>query len=192
MAIVMGWSFTTSDALNVTLPDEMRERKNASRVSTACQRSTQHGNDFSCQLVGTRSCLPREKSCACARAMQSILQTFGRKNWLELVTIHMYTITSTRGFMSEARLPIHPYAELFPPMGHPEFDRLCGDIATNGLQEPIVLHEGKVLEGRNRYLACLARQVPPHFRDYAGECGSPRALVGARNTYRRHLTATPR
>src|SRR5438105_1584748 len=62
--------------------------------------------------------------------------------------------------MTETRLPIHPYAELFPPMGHPEFDRLCGDIAVNGLQEPIVLHEGKVLEGRNRYLACLARRVP--------------------------------
>ena len=33
--------------------------------------------------------------------------------------------------MSETRLPIHPYAELFPPMVHPEFDRLCGDIAVN-------------------------------------------------------------
>ena len=80
--------------------------------------------------------------------------------------------------MSEIRLPIHPYAELFPPMVHPEFDRLCGDIAVNGLQESIVLHEGKVLEGRNRYLACLARQVAPRFREYAGECGSPLAFVG--------------
>jgi len=94
--------------------------------------------------------------------------------------------------MSETRLPIHPYAELFPPMGHPEFDRLCGDIAVNGLQEPIVLHEGKVLEGRNRYLACLARRVPPYFREYAGECGSPLAFIVARNLYRRHLTESQR
>ena len=36
--------------------------------------------------------------------------------------------------MSESRLPIHPYAELFPQMVFPEFDRLCGDILLNGLQ----------------------------------------------------------
>ena len=70
--------------------------------------------------------------------------------------------------MSESRLPIHPYAELFPQMNSAEFDRLCGDILRNGLQEEIVLHEGQVLEGRHRYLACLARQVPPRFRAYAG------------------------
>jgi hypothetical protein len=41
--------------------------------------------------------------------------------------------------MSESRLPIHPYAELFPAMFSPEFDRLCGDILLNGLQEAIVI-----------------------------------------------------
>jgi hypothetical protein len=94
--------------------------------------------------------------------------------------------------MSEQRLPIHPYAELFPAMNHPEFDRLCGDIAVNGLQEEIVLYEGHVLEGRNRYLACLARGVTPRFREYAGECGSPLAFVVTRNLHRRHLTESQR
>jgi hypothetical protein len=94
--------------------------------------------------------------------------------------------------MSEQRLPIHPYAELFPAMSHPEFDRLCGDIAVNGLQEEIVLYEGKVLEGRNRYLACLARGVTPRFREYAGECGSPLAFVVTRNLHRRHLNESQR
>jgi hypothetical protein len=94
--------------------------------------------------------------------------------------------------MSEQRLPIHPYAELFPVMSHPEFDRLCGDIASNGLQEEIVLYEGHVLEGRNRYLACLARGVPPRFREYAGECGSPLAFVVTRNLHRRHLNESQR
>jgi hypothetical protein len=94
--------------------------------------------------------------------------------------------------MSETRLPIHPYAELFPPMSSPEFDQLCGSIATLGLEEEIVLHEGKVLEGRHRYLACLARQVTPRFRNYAGECGSPLAFVVAKNLHRRHLTESQR
>jgi hypothetical protein len=79
--------------------------------------------------------------------------------------------------MLESRLPMHPYAEFFPPMSPPEFDRLCGDILQHGLQEEIVVHEGQVLEGRHRYLACLAKGVLPRFRAYAGECGSPLALV---------------
>src|SRR5438132_11709670 len=94
--------------------------------------------------------------------------------------------------MSEQRLPIHPYAELFQGMSHPEFDRLCGDIAVNGLQEEIVVYVGKVLEGRNRYLACLARGVTPRFRDYAGECGSPLVFVVTRNLHRRQLTESRR
>ena len=94
--------------------------------------------------------------------------------------------------MSETRLPIHPYAELFPPMSSPEFDQLCGSIATLGLEEEIVLHEGKVLEGRHRYLACLARKVTPRFRNYAQECGSPLAFVVAKNLHRRHLTESQR
>ena len=61
--------------------------------------------------------------------------------------------------MSESRLPIHPYAEIFPPMSSPEFDGFCGDILQKGLQEPIVLHEGKVLDGWHRYLACLVEGV---------------------------------
>jgi hypothetical protein len=94
--------------------------------------------------------------------------------------------------MSEQRLPIHPYAEIFPPMIHPEFDRLCGDIAVNGLQDEIVLYEGKVLDGRHRYLACLARMVTPRFREYAGECGSPLSYVVSRNLHRRQLTESQR
>jgi hypothetical protein len=94
--------------------------------------------------------------------------------------------------MSEQRLPIHPYAELFPPMTLAEFEQLCDDIQQHGLQEDIVVHEGKVLEGRNRYLACLARGLEARFRPYAGECGSPLAFVVARNLHRRHLTESQR
>src|SRR5260370_6733163 len=64
--------------------------------------------------------------------------------------------------MSELRLPIHPYAELFPLMSPAEFDRLCDDILHNGLQEEIVVHEGQVLEGRHRYLPALPiKCLPP-------------------------------
>ena len=90
--------------------------------------------------------------------------------------------------MSESRLPIHPYAEIFPPMSSPEFDGFCGDVLQKGLQEPIVLHEGKVLDGCHRYLACLVKGVPPRFSQYAGDCGSPLAFVVSKNLKRRQLS----
>src|SRR2546428_14034708 len=81
--------------------------------------------------------------------------------------------------MSEARLPIHPYAAIFP---------VITAIASQGLLEEIILHEGKVLDGWHRYLACRVKQVPPRLRDYAGECGCPLHFVLAKNIDRRHLT----
>jgi len=94
--------------------------------------------------------------------------------------------------MSESRLPIHPYAQLFPPLTVTEFDALCGAILLRGLHEDIVLHEGKVLDGWHRYLACLAKGVTPRFRPYAGEGGSPLAFVVDKNLNRRHMTESQR
>jgi hypothetical protein len=90
--------------------------------------------------------------------------------------------------MSESRLPFHPYAELFPRMTNAEFEGLCGDIARKGLLEDIIRYEGKILEGRERYVACERRKVPPRFREYAGECGSALEFVVSKNLHRRHLT----
>jgi hypothetical protein len=42
----------------------------------------------------------------------------------------------------------HRYANLFPLMEGPEFAELVEDIRANGLHEPIMLHEGKILDGR--------------------------------------------
>jgi hypothetical protein len=90
--------------------------------------------------------------------------------------------------MSESRLLIHPYAALFPPMTGPEFDGLCRSLARDGLEEPIVLYEGMILDGRSRHQGCLVTKVKPRFREYAGECGSPLNFVVAKNLHRRHLT----
>ena len=35
-----------------------------------------------------------------------------------------------------------------------EFDALVVDIKAHGLREPVVMYEDKVLDGRNRVLAC--------------------------------------
>jgi hypothetical protein len=48
-------------------------------------------------------------------------------------------------------LKYHPLAELFPLLDGEEFDALVEDIRVHRLHEAIVLHDGKILDGRNRY-----------------------------------------
>ena len=63
----------------------------------------------------------------------------------------------------------HPIAEQIPRWGSDSFEKLCEDIATNGLVNSIVLYDGKILDGRHRYEACLAAGVDPSFREYKGD-----------------------
>lgn len=84
------------------------------------------------------------------------------------------------------RLPIHPAAEMFPLMGDAEFAAFKADIAAHGLRDPIVTHEGAVLDGRNRYRACTELGIKPTFREWDGG-GDPVAFVVSANLHRRHL-----
>jgi len=68
---------------------------------------------------------------------------------------------------------------------------LMRDIKANGLQEPIVLWEGKILDGRNRLRACQKAGVEPRFRELK-ECDSPTATVLSSNLYRRQLSVSQR
>ena len=88
-------------------------------------------------------------------------------------------------------LAIHPLAEIFPPMSEEAFAGLVEDIRENGLREAIIVHEGKVLDGRNRYLACTKIGIEPITRPWDGR-GDPIAFVVSRNLHRRHLTTSQR
>lgn len=88
----------------------------------------------------------------------------------------------------------HPIAKLFPMMDEAQLHKLSQDIARNGLREPLLLHEGKLLDGRNRWAACeKAKQAPrwAHF-DPKIHGESPLAFVMSKNLERRHLTASQR
>ena len=54
---------------------------------------------------------------------------------------------------------LHPLCTLFPRMGGAEFDSLVADIKTNGLSQPITLHNGFILDGGNRYRACMEAAI---------------------------------
>lgn len=86
--------------------------------------------------------------------------------------------------------PSHELAALFPMMGRADFDRLRASLRERGFAagEEIILHEGQVLEGRNRLAACEAEGIPPRFKEWQGEGGDPLAFVLLKNLDRRHLT----
>jgi hypothetical protein len=86
-------------------------------------------------------------------------------------------------------LRFHPLADLFPLMEGAEFDALVADIKKNGLHYPIFLYEGKILDGRNRYRACLEAGFEPATRNGDSWIGDPAGFVISRNIHRRHLTA---
>ena len=67
------------------------------------------------------------------------------------------------------RYEYHPIAEEIPRWGSDSFEKLREDIATNGLVNSIVLYDGKILDGRHRYEACLEAGVKPSFREYKGD-----------------------
>jgi hypothetical protein len=71
-------------------------------------------------------------------------------------------------------------------MTEPDFKELAEDIRENGLRNPILMYEGKILDGRNRYRACLLVKVAPEFIEFTGD--SPIRTVLSLNLHRRHLT----
>jgi ParB-like chromosome segregation protein Spo0J len=87
-------------------------------------------------------------------------------------------------------MEFHSLANLFPPLEDKELDELAADIRENGLREPIVTFEGKILDGRNRYLACQRARIEPRFEKYTGS--NPLALVLSLNLKRRHLDESQR
>jgi len=85
----------------------------------------------------------------------------------------------------------HPLADIFQPMGKEELQELVNDIRAHGLLQPIVLYQGMIIDGRNRYRACLIAGhtfVDANFKQLPSNA-DPRAYVISANVLRRHLTA---
>lgn len=86
----------------------------------------------------------------------------------------------------------HEVADIFPMMGKDEFDALKTDIAAHGQREAIWLHpDGRIIDGRNRYRACMELGRAPVFRTWDGT-GSLVSFVVSLNLHRRHLTESQR
>ena len=90
---------------------------------------------------------------------------------------------------SVAAMKAHPYADVFPLLEGEDFTALLGSVRASGLLHPIVLFEGRILDGRNRWNACKAAGVEPRFREFDSAAdGDPLEFVVVTNLHRRHLT----
>jgi hypothetical protein len=90
----------------------------------------------------------------------------------------------------------HPLADIFPLIEGAEFDALVDDIREHGLAEKIVLHDGRILDGRNRYRALVQIGLTDEeiLRCYTEtfDKGDPLAFVISKNMKRRHLDESQR
>lgn len=99
-------------------------------------------------------------------------------------------------------LPFHPYADLFPLIEGEAFTDLVADIKANDVREKIVVWDGAILDGRNRYRAALAAgliddddgpdRVKYFTRFVPSVDGNALAFVVSKNLQRRHLDESQR
>lgn len=92
------------------------------------------------------------------------------------------------GLPDPATLEPHELALLFPPYSETQMAELIADLKANGMSQPIVLLEGKVLDGWNR--TCAAKAIgwstirTTNFDHHM----SAQQFVISMNLIRRHLT----
>ncbi len=95
----------------------------------------------------------------------------------------------------------HPAADWFPLMDEDELTELRNDMAEHGQRDPIILTHvpdptdpgefiDVVLDGRNRYRACMMLGLKPRFEHYLGP--DPYDYVISTNLRRRHLNESQR
>jgi ParB-like chromosome segregation protein Spo0J len=81
---------------------------------------------------------------------------------------------------------------MFPPITEEDFGKLAADIKLNGLHQPIVRYQGKILDGNNRYRACELVKIVPKFAEFNGDDAAARNYVISANIHRRHLSLEQR
>jgi hypothetical protein len=87
----------------------------------------------------------------------------------------------------------HEYANLFPMMQDDQLGSLAESIRKTQQDHPIMIFEGKILDGRNRWMACQMISRQPVTAEYTGSKEEALQYVLDHNLEcRRHLTESQR
>jgi hypothetical protein len=97
-------------------------------------------------------------------------------------------VRAADGSTAEQELAVHPFARLIPLISLGDLDRLYDDIREHGVNEPLIMFEGLVLDGRNRLAVASTLGVPVTLKEFGGSEEEARAFVWSANAARRHLT----
>lgn len=89
-------------------------------------------------------------------------------------------------------LTFHEIADIFPLLEGEKFEGMVQDIRERGLQHAIMLFDGQILDGRNRYRACMAANVNPRFETFSGDYHEAFHFVWGENIHRRDLDSGQR
>lgn len=84
----------------------------------------------------------------------------------------------------------HEYANLFPMLQGAALSALREDIRKHGVREPVVFLDGKILDGRNRYMCANELGIDAPSLEFDGD--DPLSFVISHNLHRRHLTESQR
>jgi ParB-like chromosome segregation protein Spo0J len=157
-----------------------------------------------CAMSMARTIAPLDDAALVAEALRleaagssqrQIAAALGKpRHWVRFVALAGPAIGAAPVEIDPQRpLEFHPVAEVFPLIEGADFDDLVADIKANGQHEAIVLLDGKVLDGRNRYRACLAAGVAPRAVAFSPDVhGGSLAFVISKNLKRRHLNESQR
>lgn len=88
-------------------------------------------------------------------------------------------------------MQFHDVANIFPMMSDDEFNELKRDIQANGQLMPIWVLDDKIVDGRNRYQACIELGIEPLYQNIPGhpDMAALLTFVISANEKRRHLTS---
>lgn len=89
-----------------------------------------------------------------------------------------------------AELQFHPLADKYDYLDEADLTRMESDMRVYGFDKryPIIMFEGQILDGRNRYRAATAARVDPSFLNFSGTLEEAQDFVVRANENRRHLT----
>lgn len=164
--------------------EALAHAKRAGELLIAAKKQTKHG-EWLPWLSANFNFTPR--------TAQSYMTVASR--WEELQskseTVSHLTFREALALLSPPReFQPHEICLIFPAMTDPEFEGLKQSIQTVGLLEKITLYEGQILDGKERYRACLAVGVEPEFEEFTGD--DALAFVLSKNLYRQHFTLSQR
>ncbi|WP_339502761.1 hypothetical protein [Pseudomonas silesiensis] len=86
---------------------------------------------------------------------------------------------------AEVSFDFHPSADLFPLMCDEDLTLLSLSFQDKDQREPIVLHKGNLLDGRNRFRGLKALNLPIETLSFEGD--DTVSYVADHNLHRRHL-----